>query len=93
MAQVVVRNIEDDVKTRLKQRATQHGWSMEEEVRHILRKALAEPVQPPIKLGSSMAARFAGVGLSAELPQLQGQAAVPMDLGMWSCWTPTSCRR
>ena len=79
MAQVVVRNIDDDVKARLKQRATQHGWSMEEEVRQILRKAVAE--QPPIKLGSRMAARFAGTGLSGELPQLQGQAAVPMDFG------------
>ena len=78
MAQVVVRNIEDDVKARLKQRATQHGWSMEEEVRQILRRAVAEPAQLPVKLGSQMAARFAGVGLSGELPQLHGQTAVPM---------------
>ena len=78
MAQVVVRNIEDDVKARLKQRATQHGWSMEEEVRQILRRAVAEPAQPPVKLGSRMAARFAGVGLCGELPQLHGQTAVPM---------------
>ena len=48
MAQVVDRNIEDDVKARLKQRATQHGWSMEEEVRHILRKAVAEQGQQAI---------------------------------------------
>ena len=81
MAQVVVRNIEDDVKARLKQRVIQHGWSMEEEVRQIPRKAVAEPGQPPVKLGSRMAARFAGVGLSGELPQLQGQAAVPMNFG------------
>lgn len=81
MAQVVVRNIEDDVKARLKQRATQHGWSMEEEVRHILRKAVAEQGQPPIKLGSRMVARFAGAGLSGELPQLQRQAALSMDFG------------
>lgn len=78
MAQVVVRNIEDDVKARLKQRATQHGWSMEEEVRQILRRAVAEPAQLPVKLGSRMAARFAGVGLCGELPQLHGQTAVPM---------------
>jgi hypothetical protein len=37
MAQVIVRNIEDDVKAGLKTRATQHGWSMEEEIRQILR--------------------------------------------------------
>jgi antitoxin FitA len=81
MAQVVVRNIDDDVKARLKQRAAQHGWSMEEEVRQILRKAVAEPRPALVKLGSRMAARFAGVGLSGELPQLQGQAVVPMDFG------------
>ena len=39
MAQFVVRNLEDDVKARLKRRAAHHRRSMEEEVRHILRDA------------------------------------------------------
>ena len=82
MAQVVVRNIEDDVKARLKQRAIQHGWSMEEELRQILRQAVAPQGQAPVKLGSRIAARFTGVGLSGELPQLKGQAAKPMDFGV-----------
>ncbi len=81
MAQVVVRNIDDDVKARLKHRAAQHGWSMEEEVRQILRKAVAETGQPPVKIGSRMAARFAGAGLSSDLPQLEGEAVLPMDFG------------
>ena len=81
MAQVVVRNIEDDVKTRLKQRATEHGWSMEEEVRQILRKAVAQPGPPRVKLGTRIAARFAGAGLSGELPQLARQVAAPMKFG------------
>ncbi len=81
MAQVVVRNIEDDVKARLKRRAAQHGWSMEEEVRQILRKAVAEPGPARVMLGSRMAARFAGAGLSSELPQLPGQPVVPMEFG------------
>jgi plasmid stability protein len=68
MAQVVVRNVGDDVKAQLKQRAVQHGWSMEEEVRQILRKAVAEAGLTPVKLGSRVAARFAGAGLSGELP-------------------------
>ena len=54
---------------------------MKVEMSHILRKAVAEQGQPPIKLGSWMAARFAGAGLSGELRQLQGQAAVQMDSG------------
>ncbi len=33
MAQVIVRNIEDDAKDGLMQRANFRGWSMEEEVR------------------------------------------------------------
>jgi len=79
MAQVVVRNIEDDVKARLKQRATEHGRSMEEEVRGILRDAVAGPAREPIKLGTRIAARFAGAGLTCKLPRLRGRAAVPME--------------
>lgn len=81
MAQVVVRNIEDDVKASLKRRAAQHGWSMEEEVRQILRKAVSEEGQARPKLGSRMAARFAGVGLTEALPELHGQTIPPMDFG------------
>jgi hypothetical protein len=40
MAQVIVRDLEEDVKARLKRRAAQHGRSMEEEVRDILRNAV-----------------------------------------------------
>ena len=40
MGQFIVRNLEDDVKARLKRRAAHHKRSMEEEVRHILRDAV-----------------------------------------------------
>jgi plasmid stability protein len=40
MAQLVVRNIENAVKSRLQRRARRHGRSMEEEVRDILRAAV-----------------------------------------------------
>lgn len=36
MAQLIVRNLEEDVKTRLRQRASRDGRSVEEEVRNIL---------------------------------------------------------
>ena len=42
MAQFTVRNLEDDVKARLKRRTARHRRSMEEEVRHILRDAVKE---------------------------------------------------
>lgn len=81
MAQVIVRNIEVEVKTGLKQRAAQHGWSMEEEVRQILRNAvsLTEPEQ--IKLGSRIAKRFASMGLTEPLPELHHEVITPMNFG------------
>ena len=81
MAQVIVRNIEDDVKAGLKARATQHGWSMEEEVRQILRRAVSEEAQARPRLGSRIASRFAEVGLTDVLPELHGQTIEPMGLG------------
>jgi plasmid stability protein len=73
MAQFIVRDLEDDVKARLKRRAARHGRSMEEEVRHILRNAVKEQDQHLPKLGSRIAARFAKSGLATDLPELQGQ--------------------
>jgi plasmid stability protein len=43
MAQFVVRDLEDEVKARLKRCAELHGRSMEEEIRHILRNAAFKP--------------------------------------------------
>jgi plasmid stability protein len=75
MAQFIVRDLEEEVKVRLKRRALRHGRSMEEEIRHILRNAAKESIRPVAKLGSRMAARFQGLGLSVELPELGGQVA------------------
>lgn len=77
MAQLTVRELEEDVKLRLKRRAERHGRSMEEEVRDILRDAVREEGRPQPNLGSRMAARFAGTGLTRNLPELHGQAARP----------------
>ena len=43
MAQLIVRNLEEEVRSKLRERAQQHGRSMEEEVREILRSAVALP--------------------------------------------------
>lgn len=81
MAQLLVRNLDDDVKAKLQRRAKRHGRSTEEEVREILRNAVKgdDGVRPP--LGSRLAARFARIGLSEAIPELRGQAARPADLG------------
>jgi antitoxin FitA len=81
MAQFVVRHLEDSVKARLQRRAARHGRSMEDEVRHILRDAVKEGNSDIAKLGSRIAARFAKVGLAAELPELRGQAAQSVKFG------------
>jgi antitoxin FitA len=73
MAQFIVRDLEDSVKARLKRRATRHGRSMEDEVRHILRDAVKDQDAKIAKLGSRMATRFAKTGLTTELPELRGQ--------------------
>jgi plasmid stability protein len=81
MAQFIVRNLEDDVKARLKRRAAHHRRSMEEEVRHILRDAVKEQNQYVTKLGSRIAARFTKAGLSTDLPELHGQILRPLEFG------------
>ena len=40
MASITIRNLDDDVKTRLRLRAADHGRSMEQEARLILRDAV-----------------------------------------------------
>jgi plasmid stability protein len=73
VAQFIVRNLEDDVKERLKRRAARNGRSMEDEARHILRNAVKTENQPAARLGSRIAARFGKATLPGELPELRGQ--------------------
>ena len=81
MAQFIVRDLEDDVKARLKRRAAHHGRSMEDEVRHILRNAVKEQNQPVSKLGSRIAARFAKAGLTKDLLEIRGQLPRSAEFG------------
>ena len=59
MAQLVVRNIENNVKARLQRRARRNGRSMEEEVRDILRAAVhKDEEKSEFGLGTEIAALF-----------------------------------
>jgi plasmid stability protein len=78
VAQLLVRQLDDDVKAKLQRRARRHGRSTEEEVREILRNAVRKGVARA-PLGSWLAARFARVGLTEEIPELRGQPARPAD--------------
>jgi plasmid stability protein len=77
MAQILIRQLEDDVKAKLQRRARQHGRSTEEEVRDILRNAVRDEDQPPAKLGSRISARFANIGLDEDIVELRGQPVRP----------------
>lgn len=66
MANLTIRNLDDEVKDRLRIEAARHGRSMEEEVRHILRQAVAPPAREQ-GLGSRIVDRFRALG-GCELP-------------------------
>ncbi len=79
MAQLIVRNLEDEVKEKLRRLAAAHGRSMEEEVRAILRDAVKDGPRPKAGLGTRIAARFADDGLreGEEIPELRGYTIEP----------------
>ena len=61
MASITIRNLDDDVKTRLRVRAAANGRSMEEEARLILRKAVERKTGSK-NLASTIRGRFAPLG-------------------------------
>lgn len=79
VAQLLVRQLDDDIKAKLQRRARRHGRSTEEEVREILRNAVKEDGSARAPLGTRIAARFARVGLTQEIPELRGQPPHPAD--------------
>ncbi|HYL84516.1 MAG TPA: toxin-antitoxin system [Candidatus Angelobacter sp.] len=81
MAQLVVRDLEQSVKTRLQRRAKRHGRSMEEEVREILRDAAKDEPSGRKGLGTRIASRFRKIGLKKgeEFPELKGFTIEPPD--------------
>ncbi|MGD0832566.1 MAG: plasmid stabilization protein [Terracidiphilus sp.] len=68
MAQLLVRNLEDNLKTRLQRRAKRNGHSMEAEARDILRNALREREEPHGGLGTEIIAMFSGSGVYLDEP-------------------------
>lgn len=68
MAAVSIRDLDDAVKEKLRIRASQHGRSMEAEIRAILTSAVTEEA-PGTDLFSALTDRFARLGgLDLDLP-------------------------
>jgi len=72
MTQLIERNIEEEVKVRLRRRASRHGHSVEEEVRDILRDAVKKEEQRSAGMGTEMNRLFKGIGLKKDIPELKG---------------------
>ena len=68
MASITIRNLDDDIRTRLRVRAAHHGQSMEEEVRQILRRAVGRSPRSE-DLASIIRSHFGPArGVELELP-------------------------
>jgi len=61
MASLIIRNLDDDVKRRLRLRAAARGRSMEAKARDILHRALRDEPQTR-DIGRAIHQRFADVG-------------------------------
>ncbi len=81
MAQLLVRNLDDDVKERLRRLAKRHGRSLEQEVRAILTGAAVQPTAAEPGLGTRITRRFADIGLTEdeEIPEWRGYPAQPAN--------------
>lgn len=71
-----IRDLDDEVRERLRVRAARHGRSMEAEIRAILADAVSEPSQTD-NLFTALLDRFADIGgVELELPS---RSARPRD--------------
>ena len=81
MATLTVRNLDDEIKARLRVRAAGNGRSMEAEARAILRSTLVGAEGASRHLGSRINRRFAGLASDEiELPPRR-DAPRAADLG------------
>jgi antitoxin FitA len=68
MATLTIRDLDDDLRVRLRVQAAKKGRSMEAEVREILREALTRPSGTD-RFGSRIQQRFAAIGgVELDLP-------------------------
>ncbi len=78
MAVLMIRQLDDPIKGRLRIQAAHHGRSMEQEAREILRAALMERGQPEKNLATSIRERLAAAGgVELTLPEREALREPP----------------
>ncbi len=83
MATLTIRNLDDDLKSRLRIRAARHDHSMEEEARLILRYVLSvsENAEEQFGIGTRIRKRLKDLGgVELELPERSERPRVPENL-------------
>lgn len=80
MAALTIRNIDDEVKNRLRLQAAQHGCSMEQEVREILSRAVLPKRNPPA-FAQRIQKHFASLELDALPVPERRMARTPPSIG------------
>ena len=61
MSSITIRNLDESIKSSLRVRAARHGWSMEQEVRQILKQILAPELAGQVSFAERVNSRFAGL--------------------------------
>lgn len=77
MASITIRISDETITSRLRIRAAEHGRSVEDEARDILRQAVAETAAP-LNLGEAIRNRFAVLGgMDLDLPEREPMPEPP----------------
>jgi plasmid stability protein len=78
MCSITVRNLDESVKAGLRLRAASHGWSMEQEVRNILQRAVQSERALVPNFAQLVNRRFRGLGSDqVSVPERQAARDVP----------------
>ena len=80
MAELVLDEIEDDVVEKLKLRAYRNGRTTEQEIIKILSDVVKDDDIKSVGLGTRLAARFHGIGIEEDIPELRGYPVKPIKL-------------
>lgn len=54
MASITIRNLDEEVKRRLRRQAAEHGHSLEAEARKLLRQGTGLPSAPPVQTAGNL---------------------------------------